>query len=124
MHLRRAGAGGCALQGDDYILYCHPSRQKTPRSEHLREWYLRMLRVAQEEGSVTHLSNLYDTFFEGGRDHRLPAPSASHMPYFEGARAAGKTLHFINQFFYIFKKPLKKKDIKKKVTSTFLIFNF
>ena len=33
---------------------------------------------------MTHLSNLYDTFFEGGRDHRVAAPSAAHMPYFEG----------------------------------------
>lgn len=71
-------------QGDDYILYCHPSRQKTPRSEHLREWYLRMLRQSQAEGVVTHLSNLYDTFFEGGRDHRVERPSTTHLPYFEG----------------------------------------
>ncbi|BDA47644.1 probable histone acetyltransferase HAC1 [Coccomyxa sp. Obi] len=72
------------LQGDDYILYCHPSRQKTPRSEHLREWYLRMLRQSQLEGVVTHLSNLWDTFFEGGRDHRIERPSSTHLPYFEG----------------------------------------
>ena len=73
-----------ALQGDDYILYCHPSKQKTPRSDHLREWYLRMLRIAQEEGVVTHLSNLYDTFFPGGRDHRIERPSITQVPYFEG----------------------------------------
>ncbi|KAK9806697.1 hypothetical protein WJX73_009793 [Symbiochloris irregularis] len=71
------------LQGDDYILYCHPSRQKTPRSDRLREWYLALLRVAKEQGAVTHLSNLCDTFFEGGRDHRDRA-SAGLMPYFEG----------------------------------------
>lgn len=58
-------------QGDDYILYCHPSRQKTPRSDRLRAWYHDMLKKAKhEDGSVVHVSTLWDTFFEGGRDHR------------------------------------------------------
>ena len=43
-----------------------------------------MLRIAQEEGVVTHLSNLYDTFFPGGRDHRIERPSITQVPYFEG----------------------------------------
>lgn len=57
-------------QGDDYILYCHPSKQKTPRSDRLRAWYHDMLRKARDDGSVCHVSTLWDTFFEGGRDHR------------------------------------------------------
>ena len=73
------------LQGDDYILYCHPNRQKTPRSDRLREWYHILLRQAKSEGIVTYLSNLYDTFFEGGKDHRVDKPSVLHLPYFEGA---------------------------------------
>ena len=72
------------LQGDDYILYCHPNRQKTPRSDRLREWYHMLLRQAKSEGIVTYLSNLYDTFFEGGKDHRVDKPSVLHLPYFEG----------------------------------------
>lgn len=72
------------MQGDDYILYCHPGRQKTPRSDRLREWYLAMLRRARSEGSVVYISNLYDTFFEGGRDHRIEHPSVTDLPYLEG----------------------------------------
>ena len=51
----------------------------------LREWYHALLRQAKQEGIVTYISNLYDTFFEGGKDHRVDRPSATHLPYFEGA---------------------------------------
>jgi len=44
--------------------------------------------MAKAEGTVAHLSNLFDTFFEGGRDHRVERASITHMPYFEGARGA------------------------------------
>ena len=70
-------------QGDDYILYCHPQRQKTPRSDRLREWYLTLLRTARDQGVVAHLGNLFDTFFEGGRGHR-DRVSASLLPHFDG----------------------------------------
>ena len=76
------------MQGDDYILYCHPHKQKTPRSDRLREWYLAMLRQAKGLGIVSYISNLHDTFFEGGRDHRVAKPSVTHMPYLEGAPPA------------------------------------
>ncbi|KAK9824572.1 hypothetical protein WJX72_011411 [[Myrmecia] bisecta] len=72
------------LQGDDYILYCHPGKQKTPRSDRLREWYHALIRIAKEEGIVTYVSNLFDTFFEGGKDHRIAKPSIMHLPYLEG----------------------------------------
>lgn len=72
-------------QGDDYIYYCHPyNKQKFPRSDRLREWYLNMLRRGKSEGIVTHISNLYDTFFVGGKDHRVESPSVAHLPYLEG----------------------------------------
>lgn len=35
------------MQGDDYILYCHPPKQKVPRSDRLRAWYLDMLKAAK-----------------------------------------------------------------------------
>lgn len=72
------------LAGDDYILYCHPGKQKVPRSDRLREWYLTMLRRSQAEKTVVHISNLFDMFFEGGSDHRVERPSVTDLPYLEG----------------------------------------
>ena len=43
-----------------------------------------LLRQAKAEGTVMYLSNLFDTFFEGGKDHRVDKPSVLHLPYFEG----------------------------------------
>lgn len=68
------------MQGDDYILYCHPNKQKIPRSDRLRNWYLDMLRDAKVKGIVAGLSTLWDTYFEGGRDHRMPVCSATQVP--------------------------------------------
>jgi hypothetical protein len=79
-----------SAQGDDYILYCHPSRQKTPRSDRLREWYHAVLRRGKELGVVQHVSNLFDTFFEGGKDHRSEKVTIQALPYLEGARAPGR----------------------------------
>jgi E1A/CREB-binding protein len=76
--------GGSLRQGDDYILYCHPQKQKTPRSDRLRAWYHDMLRKAKAEGLVAHVATLWDTYFPGGKDHRMERCSATHIPYLDG----------------------------------------
>lgn len=40
---------------------------------------------AQAEGTVTYVSNMWDTYFEGGRDHRLDRLSITQLPYYDGA---------------------------------------
>lgn len=72
------------MQGDDYIFYCHPSVQKTPRSDRLRMWYIDMLKDARNKGFVKHYTTLWDTYFEGGRDHRMERCSIMDIPYLEG----------------------------------------
>jgi len=65
------------LKGDDYILYCHPEAQKTPKSDRLRAWYVDMLVKAEEEGVVWQITNMYDDYW---RDKNTPCA----LPYFEG----------------------------------------
>ncbi|KAE9049148.1 Histone acetyltransferase [Phytophthora rubi] len=65
------------LKGDDYILYCHPEAQKTPKSDRLRAWYVDMLVKAQEEGVVWQITNMYDDYW---RNDNTPCA----LPYCEG----------------------------------------
>jgi E1A/CREB-binding protein len=85
------------LQGDDYIMYCHPGRQKTPRSDRLREWYHAMLRRARAEGTVRHVATLHDSFFPGGAGHRVERPSVRQLPYFEGDYWPGEAENLLAQ---------------------------
>ena len=68
------------LSGDDYILYCHPENQKTPKNTKLREWYIKMLKKCEEDGVVLGTSNLYDFYWQMGRAPARPV----ELPYFEG----------------------------------------
>jgi E1A/CREB-binding protein len=65
-------------KGDDYILYCHPNDQKTPKTDKLQKWYADMLDECQKRGIIEDITDLHAEFLVDS------TYDATILPYFEG----------------------------------------
>lgn len=78
--------------GDEYVFYCHPSSQKIPQEEQLRNWYIELLDRAKEDGIVVETTNFYEEYFANAGENApgVPATSPLSLPYFEGDYIPGE----------------------------------
>eukprot|EP01029_Cantina_marsupialis_P012298 TRINITY_DN27146_c0_g1_i1.p1 TRINITY_DN27146_c0_g1~~TRINITY_DN27146_c0_g1_i1.p1 ORF type:complete len:1336 (-),score=283.60 TRINITY_DN27146_c0_g1_i1:427-4434(-) len=79
-------------KGDDYILYCHPEDQKTPRADRLREWYITLLCDCMVSGdSIANVRDFYSEHFD------KPGATLLDVPYMDGDYWPGLTEEVIRK---------------------------
>ena len=72
------------VQGDDYVLYCHPPKQKNPKADKLRDWYHSLCEKGINRDLVVMRSTIFDRFMAGGKHNAIMEPSTTMLPYFDG----------------------------------------
>ena len=59
------------LKGDDYILYCKPEDQKTPKADRLKKWYYDLLERAESNGLVYNIDTMWNQYFAKKQKFRI-----------------------------------------------------
>lgn len=72
------------MQGDDYVLYCHPPKQKNPKADKLRDWYHSLCEKGINRELMVMRSTIFDRFMLGGKHNAMMEPSTTMLPYFDG----------------------------------------
>lgn len=108
------------LPGDDYIFYCHPSKQLIPRDEMLRDWYYQMLEKAKSEGIVLDIKTLHEEYFknDGSESTLGQASEPTSLPYFEGDYIPGEIEKIIKEISAEDEAKSKNRDDLPSVTTS------
>ena len=79
-------------KGDEYIFYCHPVNQLTPRNDMLCAWYSDTLQKARADGVAVDIRSLYDDYFKDNVVNRRTGESfdPTSLPYFDGDYVPGE----------------------------------
>eukprot|EP01138_Halocafeteria_seosinensis_P008764 gb/GECG01008958.1/.p1 GENE.gb/GECG01008958.1/~~gb/GECG01008958.1/.p1 ORF type:complete len:1563 (+),score=226.99 gb/GECG01008958.1/:1-4689(+) len=68
-------------RGEGYIFHRHPTNQKTPGKERLKQWYKELLDHCKDLGIVSEVNALYDEYFDEKGEFRS---EQGLPPYFAG----------------------------------------